>query len=94
MKISERLIDYDEGKTVIETVRDPNPGLHNARMLRDRGQKFGESEIIASVPMWLVTEWLKEAGVSWDDPASDDVINRKLASGDVAAFRTNPGRRL
>ena len=44
---------------------------------------LSDSWHVASVPAWVVTEWLKEAGVAWDDPAAKDVLRKKLMSGDV-----------
>jgi len=40
----------------------------------------------------MITEWLKEAGVRWDDiEARDEVIKRKMLSGEVAALRNWTG---
>jgi hypothetical protein len=39
----------------------------------------------------LIHEWLKEAGVSHDDPAAQDVLRKKLLSGDADAFRVWKG---
>lgn len=90
MKISETLIDHDD-KVVAQTAHDLAPGFEHVRQLRDRGADFGESKIIASVPAVVVFDWLKESGVRPDDPAADDVIKRKLLSGDVSKFRVWEG---
>ncbi len=91
MKIAEKRFE-DDGKLIIQKTHDPTPSLERARLLRDAGkQEFGESRMIASVPGWLVSEWLKDAGVAWDDPAMDDVIKKKLLSGDVSKFRVWDG---
>lgn len=86
MKVSEKLIEHDD-KLVLQTAHDMTPAFEHVRQLRDRGADFGESKIIASVPAAVVFDWLKEAGVRPDDPAADDVIKRKLLSGDVSKFR-------
>ena len=91
MKLGERWFD-DDGKIIQQRTFDPTPQLEEAKALRDvTGGHFGESRHIGRVPMWLVNEWLKEAGVSWDDPAADDVIFRKLTDGDVSKFRVWQG---
>ena len=83
---------HDDGKLILQRTHDPNPALERVKQLRDAGkQDFGDSKMIAEVPTWVVGEWLKEAGVAWDDPAMDDVIKKKLLSGDVAAFRVWEG---
>jgi len=83
---------HDDGKLILQRTHDPNPVMERVKHLRDAGkQDFGDSKMIAEVPAWLVGEWLKEAGVAWDDPAMDDVIKKKLLSGDVGAFRVWDG---
>lgn len=85
----------DDGKVVHQRCFDPNPALDEVKRVADAGAHiFGESEEIGRIPGWLVTQWLQEAGVKWDDPAADDVIERKLMSGDYALFRPNPERRF
>jgi hypothetical protein len=39
----------------------------------------------------LINEWLKEAGISWDDPARADVVKRKMLSGDFDKLRVWEG---
>jgi hypothetical protein len=39
----------------------------------------------------LINEWLKEAGVAWDDPAMDDIIKRKMLSGEFDKLRVWEG---
>lgn len=81
----------EDGSLIIQSTHDTNAALNFAQQLRDRGENVGESKIIGTAPAWLVSEWLKEAGVAWDDPAADDVIQRKLMSGDVSALRVWEG---
>lgn len=93
MKVNEKA-HYDEatGKLIVESTYDNNPALHQARMYRDAGVgQSGEHRLIGTLPMHLVKEWLKEAGVSWDDPAASDVIKRKILSGEFDKFRVWEG---
>lgn len=93
MKIGERLFD-DDGRVIHRTTYDPNPALEKARVLRGRGgDQFGsDSKMIGIVPATMVTQWLREAGVRWDDPAAEDVINRKLQSGEYSKLRVWEGK--
>lgn len=89
-KLGERLLDH-EGKVIVRRTFDATGALEFNRQLRDRGENFGESKIIGSAPASLVGEWLKEAGVRWDDPAADEVIKKKLMSGEVSKLRVWEG---
>lgn len=84
----------DEGKIIHHRVIDPNPALDQAQALRSAGiDGFSENMLVGRVPLALVTEWLKEAGVSWDDHAAmQDVLDKKLKDGDFSRFRVWEGR--
>jgi len=91
MQIGQRHF-HDDGRLILQRTHDPNPVLDNVKRLREAGkQDFGDSKMIGQVPTWLVGEWLKEAGVAWDDPAMDDVIKKKLTSGEFSALRVWDG---
>ena len=94
MKISERFIDGDGSTFHVAESYDPNPVLENIKRIRETGNfRFGDSYHVGRVPMWMITIWLKEAGVSWSDAeARNDVIRRKLTSGDFSALRNWQGR--
>lgn len=82
----------EDGKIIHHRVIDPNPALDQAAALRSAGiTGYSENALIGRVPMALVTEWLKEAGVTWDDPAMEDVLMRKLMDGDFSKFRVWQG---
>ena len=93
MKISEQFIDGDGDTFHVKRTFDPNPTLKSVAELRSAGVgDLGESKHVGRVPGWLVSEWLKEAGVRWDDIAArDDVVRKKMLSGDFAAFRNWEG---
>ena len=93
MLIKEQFIDGDGDTFHIKKTFDANPTLKNVDMLKaaEVGQT-GENRHIGRVPGWLIAEWLKEAGVKWSDiNARDEVIKRKMLSGDFAAFRNWQG---
>lgn len=91
MKIAERFFE-DDGKIIHQETHDYQPVLDRARMMRDRGPEWGESRHVASIPSHLFFEWLKEAGVSPSDTkAAEEVLKRKLMSGEFSAFRNWEG---
>lgn len=92
MLISERF-ETDGDKLVHVRQHDFTPVLNRAAMLRSEGH-VGVSEHwhIGTVPMALVSQWLTEAGVSWDDHAArQEVIKRKLLDGEFAKLRVHEG---
>ena len=90
-KISEQWVQ-DGDKLVHVKTHDWNPMLERAEALRQNGNaEFGESRLIGVIDSALINEWLKEAGVAWDDPAMDDVIKRKMLSGEFDKLRVWEG---
>ena len=72
--------------------QDWNPMLDRAEELRQHGNaEFGESRLVGAIDAALINEWLKEAGIAWDDPAMDDVIKRKMLSGEFDKLRVWKG---
>ena len=94
MKIGEK-IHYNESdnKIVIQKTHDVNPELHRAEMLRSAGAgQKGEHRLVGSIPLNLIAEWCKEAGVKWDDAhARAEVVKRKILSGEFDKFRVWKG---
>ena len=87
MKIAERAFD-DDGKLIIQQTHDPNPVLDSVGRIKSAGiTGRGENKLVGRIPMYLVNEWMKEAGIRWDDPAGKDVIRKKLLSGEFSALR-------
>lgn len=91
MKLGEEWID--EGDRIVrKNTFDVDSALAAVDLARQApSSPVSDSWHVASVPMWLVNEWLKEAGVQWNDKAARDVIRRKLISGDFNAFRVKQG---
>ena len=91
MKLSEKN-SLQDGKLIRQRTFDPTPQIEQAKTLRDMGKDgYSENKLVARIPNWLIHEWLKEAGVSADDPAAQDVLRKKLLSGDADAFRVWKG---
>jgi hypothetical protein len=94
MKISEQFIADDHpNKFHIKKVFDATPQLEQVKALKSAGAMGqGENRLVARVPLWLINEWCKEAGVLWTDvEARREVMHKKLLSGDVSAFRVWEG---
>jgi len=95
MKIGEQILyDNVEDKVIIKKTHDMNPEMHRAQMLRDAGigQK-GEHRLVGSIPLNLIAQWCKDAGVSWDDVhGRQEVMRRKIMSGEFDKFRVWKGK--
>jgi hypothetical protein len=68
---------------------DNNVYLEQAKQIRDQGLgQTGESRLVGRIPMHLVAQWIKEAGLEWSDKqATQDLIRKKMLSGDFDKFR-------
>ena len=93
MKIGEKVHFDGDDKFVIQNTYDNNPYLDEIKQMKAAGVGMtGEKRLVGRVPMHIVNMWLKEAGVKWDDTAAkQEVIRKKLLSGDFAAFRVWEG---
>mgnify|MGYP000692907870 CR=1 FL=1 len=96
MKIGEKFIPLPGSETEF-TVRQTfanDPYLKDVQQLRDAGVGVsGESRLVGRIPMHIVAEWIKEAGLEWSDTeAVQDLMRRKLLSGEFDAFRVWEGR--
>ena len=99
MKVNQKIVDQgDDDKLVIQTTHDPSDTLKQMEQIRQEGiigmggdkTIASETRFVGRIPLFLVTEWLKEAGVKWDDSqARDDVIRRKILSGEFDKFRSD-----
>ena len=84
---------FTDDSIIIKKTHDVTDDLHRARVLRDAniGVK-GDKKLIGSIPMALINEWLKEAGVDHTDhEARAQVVKRKILSGDFDKFRVWKG---
>lgn len=73
---------------------DNNPYLEEAKQIRDQGLgQTGENRLVGRIPVHLVAEWVKEAGIAWsDNEAKKDLIHKKMLSGEFDAFRIWKGK--
>jgi len=93
MKIGEKVHHEDGGKTlVVESIYDNAPVLKQVEQLRSAGiGQTGDYRHVGRIPMHLLSQWLKEAGVSWGSKEAKDVIKRKMLSGDFDKLRNWQG---
>jgi hypothetical protein len=85
--------DKDGRHFTVERRFDVSDDLHRARVLRDAqaGTK-GENRLVGTIPMHLVNEWMKEAGVSpSDNAARAEILKKKILSGEFDKFRVWKG---
>tara|TARA_R110000803_G_scaffold43869_1_gene93208 strand:- start:37 stop:321 length:285 start_codon:yes stop_codon:yes gene_type:complete len=90
-KVSEQW--HSDGDKIIHVKQhDWSPMLDRAEALRQNGNAtFGDSKLVGVIDAALINEWLKEAGIGWDDPAKADVIKRKMLSGEFDKLRVWEG---
>lgn len=93
MNLTEQFIDGDGDKFHIKRTFDASPVLTSTAALRSAGATgMSENKHIGRIPGWMITEWLKEAGVKWSDAdARNEIIRKKLLSGEVAKLRVWEG---
>ena len=94
-KIGEQFIDGDDNTFHVKETFDPNPSLDRIKAVREvtDGGHFGESRHVGTVPGWMLTQWLKEAGVSYTDKEGvERVLRQKLMSNEFSALRNWQGR--
>ena len=95
-KIKEEILyDNQYDKIIVKKSYDDQAELDRVAQIRkDSGiNKFGSDyKFVGSVPTHLISEWLKEAGVSWDDPARADVIKKKMLSGEFDRLKAWKGK--
>lgn len=96
MKIKDELIyDAVADKVVHKKTHDYTPEMEMARKLRQMhgDQKGVENKLIGTIPMSLIGEWVKEAGIEWSDQqAVQEVVKRKILSGEFDKFRVWQGK--
>jgi hypothetical protein len=79
----------DDSKLIVKRTYDNAPVLEKAAQLRDAGATdLGDSKLVGHIPMYMVTQWMKEAGVAHDDnEARKDILKKKLMSGEFDKLR-------
>jgi len=95
MKTGERATRSADGRTLTIHRRFANdPYLKKAEQMREQGTGMtGENRLAGIVPMHLLAEWIKVAGLTWEDTdAVKDLVRRKMLSGDFDKLRVWQGR--
>ena len=95
MKIKEIVHHDDGGDTLtIERVYDNQPVLDSVKQIKDAGLgQTGDKRLVGRIPLHIMAQWLKEAGISWTDhEAAKEVIKRKILSGDFSKLRVWEGK--
>jgi hypothetical protein len=93
-KIADQLFfDQTENKIIRKRTYDQTDTLRQVEEIKRQGLgQTGESRLVGRIPMNLVAEWVKEAGLDWSDgEAVRDVVRRKILSGDFDKFRVWEG---
>ena len=92
MLIKEKIIPTEKGIEIQKTF-DNDVYIEEAKQIRDQGLgQTGENRLVGRIPVHLVVQWMKEAGLSWSDTeAKKDLIRKKMLSGEFDAFRVWKG---
>ena len=94
MKIKEQ-VQYNRKEDKIEVVRtfDTQPSLDRAEDLRKAKIGFtGDNKLVGTIPLHIMAQWCKDAGVRWDDiEARKDVVKKNILSGEFDKFRVWQG---
>lgn len=93
MKVSERIFEQD-GKLIHQRTNDYTQEAEQVKRLKDQGLGDGSDyKLVGRLPVPLIYEWCQEAGVSFDDVhAVQEIIKKKMLSGDFDKFRVWEGR--
>jgi hypothetical protein len=52
----------------------------------------GENRLVGSIPLHIMAQWCKDAGVNWDDiEARKEVVRKNILSGEFDKFRVWQG---
>tara|TARA_R110000824_G_scaffold198332_1_gene382306 strand:- start:202 stop:492 length:291 start_codon:yes stop_codon:yes gene_type:complete len=94
MKTKEQ-VRYNRKEDTIEVVRtfDNQPSLNRAEDLRKaKIGMTGDNRLVGSIPLNIMAQWCKEAGVKWDDiEARKEVVKKNILSGEFDKFRVWQG---
>ena len=94
MQIKEKVhFDKKEDKIIIEKTYDNQGVLDRAENLRKgKHGMTGENRLVGSIPIHIVAQWCKDAGIRWDDiEARKEIVRKKILSGDFDKLRVWKG---
>ena len=86
-------VHADGNRLVVRRSFENDPYIERAAQLRaQHGGRQGESRLAGVIPVHLLAEWVKEAGLTFDDSeAVRDLVRRKILSGDFDKLRVWEG---
>ena len=94
MKTNEQ-VSYDNknDKIIVKSTHENQIYLDRVQDIRKTGRGVtGENRFVGSIPMHVMQEWCKEAGIKWDDVnARKEIVRKKLLSGDFDKLRVWKG---
>ncbi len=88
-------ITFEGDDMVIRNTYDATAALQDAAYARENSaNSFGSDyKHVGNIDPSMVTNWLKQAGVSWSDTQGvEDVIKRNLQNGEFAKLRAWDGK--
>ena len=91
----EFLYDEVEDKVIVKKTFDDTAELDRVKQIANAGgDKFASDyKFVGSVPMHLITDWIREAGVDMTDHhAVQEVMKEKLLSGEFDRLRVWKGK--
>ena len=94
MKIKEQVhFDNTNGKIIVESTHENQSYLDRVEEIRKSGLgQTGENRFVGSIPMHVLQEWCKEAGIKWSDTnARKEIVRKKMLSGDFDKLRVWKG---
>ncbi len=94
MQIKEQVhFDKKENKIIVEKTYDNQGVLDRANDLRQgKHGMTGENRLVGTIPMHVITQWCKDAGIRWDDiEARKEIVRKKILSGDFDKLRVWKG---
>jgi poly-D-alanine transfer protein DltD len=85
-KIDEKfLYDHSSDKIIHKKTYDNSDAIKRVHTLntQEMNKVGSDYKFVGSIPLNILGEWIKEAGLSWDDNEEiQEIIKRKLMSGD------------
>lgn len=94
-KIAQQFIDNHDGTFTVKKSYDNGDVLNLAKTYRDYGapEPMSDSKLVGVLPMNIIAEWIKEAGLDWSDTeACGEVVKKKMLSGEFDKLRVWEGR--
>ena len=97
MRVGQKFhIDHQNDKLIVETLHDYSETLESVKQIKAAGidspTVMSDSKHVGRIPMDMLTQWIKEAGLQWTDhEAVRDLVRTKMLSGDFEKFRVWEG---